>query len=259
MAPTQLTHELFQSDSRPELKLLIIAASRSSTLVHSRSRCPPAALPPPDAAALRYRQHAAPRPPHHARTARPPPFLSARASPPSSLPPSSSTSLLSSPLNRTHRQLPGAVLYRDPFFRFVNPHHFFMPGLLLEYRRAFTRGVVLGALTHSNPQFPVPPQLREALRLPGDLAPSSPRPLRPSLNPARRLPRRAPLITAHALRTITATLDRLDQTTPVRHRSGGRHLGRVARVPRARARARGRAMIRDAVHEALIRPRTQER
>ncbi|KAJ7208445.1 mitochondrial ribosomal death-associated protein 3-domain-containing protein [Mycena rebaudengoi] len=69
----------------------------------------------------------------------------------------------------------GRSLYRDPFFRFVRPHHLSMPRLLLEYasgRRAFTHGVVLGALTRSDPQFPVPPQLREALRLPGDLAPS---------------------------------------------------------------------------------------
>ncbi|KAJ7214236.1 hypothetical protein C8J57DRAFT_288111 [Mycena rebaudengoi] len=53
----------------------------------------------------------------------------------------------------------GRSLYRDPFFHFVRPHRILMPRLL-EYasgRRTFTRGLVLGALTRSNPQFPVPP------------------------------------------------------------------------------------------------------
>ncbi|KAJ7214201.1 hypothetical protein C8J57DRAFT_1732725 [Mycena rebaudengoi] len=53
----------------------------------------------------------------------------------------------------------GRSLYRDPFFHFVRPHHLSIPRLL-EYasgRRTFTRGLVLDALTRSNPQFPVPP------------------------------------------------------------------------------------------------------
>ncbi|KAJ6558985.1 mitochondrial ribosomal death-associated protein 3-domain-containing protein [Mycena sp. CBHHK59/15] len=65
--------------------------------------------------------------------------------------------------------------YRDPHFRLIRPHHLSMPRLLLEFasgRRSFPRGAVLGALTSSDTQFPVPLQLREALRLPPDASPS---------------------------------------------------------------------------------------
>ncbi|KAJ7208463.1 mitochondrial ribosomal death-associated protein 3-domain-containing protein [Mycena rebaudengoi] len=87
----------------------------------------------------------------------------------------------------------GRSLYCDPFFRFVRPHYLSMPRLLLEYasgRRAFARGVVLGALARSDPH-----------------------------SPGRR--------------------------------SSDGHLGRVTLVPRARARAHGRAVVRDAVHRPL--------
>ncbi|KAJ7281685.1 mitochondrial ribosomal death-associated protein 3-domain-containing protein [Mycena rebaudengoi] len=69
----------------------------------------------------------------------------------------------------------GRSLYRDPFFRFVRPHHLSMPRLLLEYasgRRAFTQRRRPRRPHPQRPAVPVPPQLREALRLPGDLAPS---------------------------------------------------------------------------------------
>ncbi|KAF7326929.1 hypothetical protein MVEN_02586800 [Mycena venus] len=62
----------------------------------------------------------------------------------------------------------GRSLYKDPRFKTIRPHHLSMPRLLLEYaggRKKLARGLVLTALTRTDPQFPVPPQLADALRL----------------------------------------------------------------------------------------------
>ncbi|KAF7373462.1 hypothetical protein MSAN_00555900 [Mycena sanguinolenta] len=69
----------------------------------------------------------------------------------------------------------GRSLYRDPRFKSIRPHHLSMPRLLLEYasgRRTLARGLVLTALTRTDPQFPVPPQLSDALNLSNDSSPS---------------------------------------------------------------------------------------
>ncbi|KAK7029726.1 mitochondrial ribosomal death-associated protein 3-domain-containing protein [Favolaschia claudopus] len=69
----------------------------------------------------------------------------------------------------------GRSLYKDPRFRPIRPHHLSMPRLLLEYaggRKKLARGLVLTALTRSDPQFPVPPQLADALRLGDEFTPS---------------------------------------------------------------------------------------
>jgi len=58
--------------------------------------------------------------------------------------------------------------YRDPHFVHIRPYHLSLPRLLLEYasgKRRFKRGLVLGALTASDPKFPIPLQLKEALSL----------------------------------------------------------------------------------------------
>ncbi|KAJ7248900.1 mitochondrial ribosomal death-associated protein 3-domain-containing protein [Mycena haematopus] len=69
----------------------------------------------------------------------------------------------------------GRSLYRDPRFKSIRPHHLSMPRLLLEYaggRKMLARGLVLTALTRSDPQFPVPPQLSDALGLGNEFSPS---------------------------------------------------------------------------------------
>ncbi|KAJ7460799.1 mitochondrial ribosomal death-associated protein 3-domain-containing protein [Mycena latifolia] len=71
--------------------------------------------------------------------------------------------------------LAGPTMYRDPRFHMIRPHHLSMPRLLLEYasgRKPLARGMVLGALTRSDTQFPVTAQLADALRLPLDFSPS---------------------------------------------------------------------------------------
>ncbi|KAJ6552780.1 mitochondrial ribosomal death-associated protein 3-domain-containing protein [Mycena capillaripes] len=71
--------------------------------------------------------------------------------------------------------LAGRTLYRDPRFKMVRPHHLSVPRLLLEYaggKKKLKRGLVLSALSRSDTQFPVPPQLADALRLPHDFAPT---------------------------------------------------------------------------------------
>ncbi|KAJ7632787.1 mitochondrial ribosomal death-associated protein 3-domain-containing protein, partial [Roridomyces roridus] len=71
--------------------------------------------------------------------------------------------------------LAGRSLYRDPHGRFIRPHHLGLPRLLLEYasgRKKLARGCVLGALSRTDTQFPVTPQLSESLNLPFDFAPS---------------------------------------------------------------------------------------
>ncbi|KAJ7083705.1 mitochondrial ribosomal death-associated protein 3-domain-containing protein [Mycena belliarum] len=71
--------------------------------------------------------------------------------------------------------LAGPTLYRDPRFRMIRPHHLSMPRLLLEFasgRKQLSRGMVLGALSRSDTQFPISAQLADALRLPADFAPT---------------------------------------------------------------------------------------
>ncbi|KAJ7475250.1 mitochondrial ribosomal death-associated protein 3-domain-containing protein [Mycena galericulata] len=67
--------------------------------------------------------------------------------------------------------LTGRSMYRDPQGRFIRPHHLGIPRLLLEYasgRKPVARGCVLTALSRTDPEFPVPPQLATALHLPAD-------------------------------------------------------------------------------------------
>ncbi|KAJ7070144.1 mitochondrial ribosomal death-associated protein 3-domain-containing protein [Mycena amicta] len=71
--------------------------------------------------------------------------------------------------------LAGGSNYRDPQFKMIRPHHLGMPRLLLEYasgRRKLARGLVLGALSRSDPQFPVSDQLADSLSLPVQYSPS---------------------------------------------------------------------------------------
>ncbi|KAJ7230213.1 mitochondrial ribosomal death-associated protein 3-domain-containing protein [Mycena pura] len=71
--------------------------------------------------------------------------------------------------------LAGGSMYRDPHFRMIRPHHLGLPRLLLEYasgRRTLARGLVLGALTRSDPQFPVSDQLAASLRIPEEFEPT---------------------------------------------------------------------------------------
>jgi len=59
--------------------------------------------------------------------------------------------------------------YRDPHFNKIKPHHLSMPRLLLEYAsgmKSFGNGVVLGAVTMTDPSYPVPIELREQLNIP---------------------------------------------------------------------------------------------
>ncbi|KAF8344488.1 mitochondrial ribosomal death-associated protein 3-domain-containing protein [Amanita rubescens] len=61
--------------------------------------------------------------------------------------------------------------YRDPFFNPIRPYHLSMPRLIMEYAsggRTFAKGkgAVLGAITYSDPAYPLPLRLREALQIP---------------------------------------------------------------------------------------------
>ncbi|KAF8623781.1 hypothetical protein AX15_006191 [Amanita polypyramis BW_CC] len=61
--------------------------------------------------------------------------------------------------------------YRDPFFSTIRSYHLSMPRLILEFascKRSFARGTVLGAITCSDPAYPLPLELREALQMPYD-------------------------------------------------------------------------------------------
>ncbi|KAF8625521.1 hypothetical protein AX17_006833 [Amanita inopinata Kibby_2008] len=61
--------------------------------------------------------------------------------------------------------------YRDPFFSTIRPYHLSMPRLIMEYasgRRSFAKGAVIGAITYSDPAYPLPLELREALQMPYD-------------------------------------------------------------------------------------------
>ncbi|KAF8172826.1 mitochondrial ribosomal death-associated protein 3-domain-containing protein [Mycena galopus ATCC 62051] len=73
------------------------------------------------------------------------------------------------------QSLCGRSLYKDPRFKTIRPHHLSMPRLLLEYaggHRKLARGLVLTALTRSDTQFPVTPQLSDALHLGNEFSPS---------------------------------------------------------------------------------------
>ncbi|KAF9070753.1 mitochondrial ribosomal death-associated protein 3-domain-containing protein [Rhodocollybia butyracea] len=59
--------------------------------------------------------------------------------------------------------------YRDPHFSAIRPYHLALPRILLELasgKRFFQRGAVLGALTTTDPKFPVTQELKEVLELP---------------------------------------------------------------------------------------------
>ncbi|KAJ7173288.1 mitochondrial ribosomal death-associated protein 3-domain-containing protein [Mycena filopes] len=76
--------------------------------------------------------------------------------------------------------LAGRSMYKDPQFKGIRPHHLGMPRLLLEFiggRRGLARGLVLTALSRSDPTFPVPPQFAAALNLSDEFT-SSPRSVR---------------------------------------------------------------------------------
>ncbi|KAJ7022680.1 mitochondrial ribosomal death-associated protein 3-domain-containing protein [Mycena alexandri] len=65
--------------------------------------------------------------------------------------------------------------YRDAQYKSIRPHHLGMGRVLLEFaggRRGLARGLLLAALTRSDPAFPVPPQLAAALSLPDEFTPS---------------------------------------------------------------------------------------
>ncbi|KAL1745537.1 mitochondrial ribosomal death-associated protein 3-domain-containing protein [Schizophyllum fasciatum] len=67
----------------------------------------------------------------------------------------------------------GQSLYRDPQFRAVAAWHLGMPRMILEFAggmRKFKRGAFIGAVTNSDPLFPVPLELLDAF----DLERSSP-------------------------------------------------------------------------------------
>ncbi|KXN85208.1 37S ribosomal protein S23, mitochondrial [Leucoagaricus sp. SymC.cos] len=57
-------------------------------------------------------------------------------------------------------------LYRDPHFKPISTYHLHTPRLLLDYtsgRRSFTHGAVLGALTSTDPKFPISLELQDQL------------------------------------------------------------------------------------------------
>ncbi|KAF8672523.1 hypothetical protein AX14_005554 [Amanita brunnescens Koide BX004] len=59
--------------------------------------------------------------------------------------------------------------YRDAFFASICSYHLSMPRLIMEYasgQRSFARGAVLGAITYSDPSYPLPLELRETLQMP---------------------------------------------------------------------------------------------
>ncbi|KAM6496503.1 mitochondrial carrier protein [Amanita muscaria] len=59
--------------------------------------------------------------------------------------------------------------YKDPFFTTIRPYHLSMPRLIMEFasgKRSLAKGAVLCATTDSDPAYPVPLELREALQIP---------------------------------------------------------------------------------------------
>ncbi|PFH53262.1 hypothetical protein AMATHDRAFT_137940, partial [Amanita thiersii Skay4041] len=63
----------------------------------------------------------------------------------------------------------GQTAYRDPFFSRIRPYHLSMPRLILEFaagKRSFARGAMIGAITYSDPAYPLPLELRDALGMP---------------------------------------------------------------------------------------------
>ncbi|KAG8956068.1 37S ribosomal protein S23 mitochondrial [Tulasnella sp. 419] len=59
--------------------------------------------------------------------------------------------------------------YRDPQFKIIKSYNLSTPRLFLEYasgKRPLARGMVLGSLSLSSPQYPVPLELHESLELP---------------------------------------------------------------------------------------------
>ncbi|KAL1659053.1 mitochondrial ribosomal death-associated protein 3-domain-containing protein [Schizophyllum commune] len=62
----------------------------------------------------------------------------------------------------------GQTLYKDPQFRSIAAWHLGMPRLLLEFAggmRKFKRGAFVGAVTNSDPLFPVPAELLDAFEM----------------------------------------------------------------------------------------------
>ena len=62
----------------------------------------------------------------------------------------------------------GQTLYKDPQFRSIAAWHLGMPRLLLEFAggmRKFKRGAFIGAVTNSDPLFPVPAELLDAFEM----------------------------------------------------------------------------------------------
>ncbi|THU80619.1 hypothetical protein K435DRAFT_736067 [Dendrothele bispora CBS 962.96] len=58
------------------------------------------------------------------------------------------------------------TIYRDPHFAHIRPYHLSMPRLLLEFasgQRVFSQGAVLGAVTNTDPLFPISNELMWAL------------------------------------------------------------------------------------------------
>ncbi|TRM58083.1 mitochondrial ribosomal death-associated protein 3-domain-containing protein [Schizophyllum amplum] len=69
----------------------------------------------------------------------------------------------------------GDSLYKDPQFRNVAAWHLGMPRMLLEFAgemRKLKRGAFIGALTNTDPQFPMPAELQDAFQLERKLPPS---------------------------------------------------------------------------------------
>ncbi|THH32059.1 hypothetical protein EUX98_g2144 [Antrodiella citrinella] len=60
------------------------------------------------------------------------------------------------------------TLYKNPMYENIKPYHLSVPRLLLEYasnKKSFSRGMVIGAISGSNTNWPVPPELQESLGL----------------------------------------------------------------------------------------------
>ncbi|CAK5283745.1 unnamed protein product, partial [Mycena citricolor] len=71
--------------------------------------------------------------------------------------------------------LAGPTLYRDPQYKMIRPHHLGVPRLLLEYasgKKPLARGMFLGALTRTDPLFPVSDQLADSLKISPEFGPS---------------------------------------------------------------------------------------
>jgi small subunit ribosomal protein S29 len=60
------------------------------------------------------------------------------------------------------------TVYRDPHFAHIRPYHLSMSRLLLDFtsgKRTFANGAVLGAVTSSDSQFPIPNELLTSLEM----------------------------------------------------------------------------------------------